>query len=55
MALDGGLLEECLDYSPVTTPENVLMTLGPQVQNVVPTEYFFHKGDSSVYIELSRN
>jgi hypothetical protein len=33
---------------------NVMM-LGVQVQSVVLAEYFPHKGDSTVYIELSGN
>ena len=32
-----------------------MMALGLHVQSVVSAEYFHHKGDSRVYIELSGN
>jgi hypothetical protein len=42
-----------LGWSRSTT--TTLMMLGLQVQSVMLAEYFPHKGDSSVYIELSGN
>jgi hypothetical protein len=38
----------CSSNSPATAQENILMTLGLQVQSVVSTEYFPHTGDSRV-------
>lgn len=46
------LIYECVL---VLSLDIMLMTLGLQVQSVVSAEYFPHKGDSRVYIELSGN
>jgi hypothetical protein len=39
----------------MTSPSGGVLTLGLQVESVVSKEYFSHKGDSRVYIELSVN
>jgi hypothetical protein len=39
----------------MTSPSGGVLTLGLQVESVVSAEYFSHKGDSRVYIELSVN